>query len=249
MCTERECIDFEIWSDTCEQSWVPKNVYILIKVDELSTVHILSEKAFVWHIRWQFSSLPDIHFLRSRVRNGYHKYSTIRKSAGRSSGEQCRLVRISDLDDTLWISFSGGFTWAIDDLQRLRRFLCLGSEGGTYYQGKGELDKPLFVRKWTLMFCLQARKSWGLRMLKRYWHWLPLAAALKWWKRSKRIPLKAERRNRTQSCSLWLSVPNQKTCQPNELVMQHSQRSAVFPRICSCMFVLSFTRHSHSLFV
>jgi 60 kDa SS-A/Ro ribonucleoprotein len=35
--------------------------------------------------------------------------------------------------------FSGGFSWAVDDMQRLRRFLCLGSEGGTYYQGEKEL--------------------------------------------------------------------------------------------------------------
>ncbi|CAF3532552.1 unnamed protein product [Rotaria socialis] len=34
---------------------------------------------------------------------------------------------------------AGGFTWTVDDLQRLRRFLCLGSEGGTYYQGEKEL--------------------------------------------------------------------------------------------------------------
>lgn len=27
----------------------------------------------------------------------------------------------------------------MDDIQRLRRFLCLGSEGGTYYQGEKEL--------------------------------------------------------------------------------------------------------------
>ncbi|CAF1247317.1 unnamed protein product [Adineta steineri] len=34
---------------------------------------------------------------------------------------------------------AGGFAWAVDDMQRLRRFLCLGSEGGTYYQGEKEL--------------------------------------------------------------------------------------------------------------
>ena len=39
---------------------------------------------------------------------------------------------------TNWFS-SGGFSWAVDDMQRLRRFLCLGSEGGTYYQGEKEL--------------------------------------------------------------------------------------------------------------
>ncbi|UJR26768.1 hypothetical protein I4U23_008083 [Adineta vaga] len=34
---------------------------------------------------------------------------------------------------------AGGFVWTVDDMQRLRRFLCLGSEGGTYYQGEKEL--------------------------------------------------------------------------------------------------------------
>ena len=31
---------------------------------------------------------------------------------------------------------AGGFVWKIDDFARLRRFLILGSEGGTYYQGQ-----------------------------------------------------------------------------------------------------------------
>jgi len=34
---------------------------------------------------------------------------------------------------------AGGFSWAVDDMQRLKRFLCLGTEGGTYYQGEKEL--------------------------------------------------------------------------------------------------------------
>jgi len=34
---------------------------------------------------------------------------------------------------------AGGFVYQIDDLQRLKRFLCLGCEGGTYYQGEKEL--------------------------------------------------------------------------------------------------------------
>lgn len=36
---------------------------------------------------------------------------------------------------------AGGFTWAVDDLKRLRRFLCLGSEDGTYYVQAKELGK------------------------------------------------------------------------------------------------------------
>ena len=30
----------------------------------------------------------------------------------------------------------GGFAWAVDDWTRLRRFLILGSEGGSYYAGE-----------------------------------------------------------------------------------------------------------------
>lgn len=36
---------------------------------------------------------------------------------------------------------AGGFSWQVDDLKRLRRFLCLGSEGGTYYIGEKQLGK------------------------------------------------------------------------------------------------------------
>lgn len=36
---------------------------------------------------------------------------------------------------------AGGFTWQLDDTKRLRRFLCLGSEGGTYYIGEKQLGR------------------------------------------------------------------------------------------------------------
>ena len=36
---------------------------------------------------------------------------------------------------------AGGFTWEVDDMRRLRRFLCLGSEGGTFYIGEKELGR------------------------------------------------------------------------------------------------------------
>ena len=36
---------------------------------------------------------------------------------------------------------AGGFTWAVDDWTRLRRFLILGSEGGSYYAGERELTR------------------------------------------------------------------------------------------------------------
>lgn len=34
---------------------------------------------------------------------------------------------------------AGGYTWEVDDLVRLRRFICLGSEKGSYYVGEAKL--------------------------------------------------------------------------------------------------------------
>ena len=36
---------------------------------------------------------------------------------------------------------AGGFVWKVDDLERLRRFLVLGSEGGTYYAEQKTVGK------------------------------------------------------------------------------------------------------------
>lgn len=36
---------------------------------------------------------------------------------------------------------AGGYTWQVDDMKRLRRFLCLGSEGGTYYVEEKQLGR------------------------------------------------------------------------------------------------------------
>ena len=36
---------------------------------------------------------------------------------------------------------AGGFVWAIDEWARLRRFLILGSEGGSYYAGEWKLTR------------------------------------------------------------------------------------------------------------
>ncbi|XP_006822581.1 RNA-binding protein RO60-like [Saccoglossus kowalevskii] len=36
---------------------------------------------------------------------------------------------------------AGGYVWKVDDFNRLRRFLCLGAEGGSYYVGEKELGK------------------------------------------------------------------------------------------------------------
>lgn len=36
---------------------------------------------------------------------------------------------------------AGGYTFTVDDTARLRRFLVLGTDGGTYYVGAAELTK------------------------------------------------------------------------------------------------------------
>ena len=36
---------------------------------------------------------------------------------------------------------AGGFAWAVDDWARLRRFLVLGSEGGSYYASEKNLTR------------------------------------------------------------------------------------------------------------
>src|SRR5215211_1913960 len=36
---------------------------------------------------------------------------------------------------------AGGFAWAVDDWTRLRRFLVLGSEGGSYYADEWKLTR------------------------------------------------------------------------------------------------------------
>ena len=38
-------------------------------------------------------------------------------------------------------NLAGGHAWQVDDMKRLRRFLCLGSEGGTYYIGEKQLGR------------------------------------------------------------------------------------------------------------
>ena len=35
---------------------------------------------------------------------------------------------------------AGGFAWAVDDWTRLRRFLILGSEGGSFYAARVDAD-------------------------------------------------------------------------------------------------------------
>lgn len=35
---------------------------------------------------------------------------------------------------------AGGFVYEVDDLTRVRRFLCLGTSGGTYYVGEKQMQ-------------------------------------------------------------------------------------------------------------
>lgn len=39
------------------------------------------------------------------------------------------------------VNDAGGYSFQVDDMQRLRRFMVLGSEGGTYYVGEKELGR------------------------------------------------------------------------------------------------------------
>ncbi|XP_058890726.1 RNA-binding protein RO60-like isoform X2 [Acipenser ruthenus] len=43
------------------------------------------------------------------------------------------------LNEQQVLNSAGGFTWEVNDMTRLRRFLCFGSEGGTYYIKEQEL--------------------------------------------------------------------------------------------------------------
>lgn len=45
------------------------------------------------------------------------------------------------LDETQVLNNAGGYTWAVDEFTRLRRFLVLGSQAGTYYQSEKELTE------------------------------------------------------------------------------------------------------------
>ncbi len=47
--------------------------------------------------------------------------------------------QLQPIDPTQVKNSAGGYTWKVDDKCRLRRFLCLGSEGGTYYIKEKEL--------------------------------------------------------------------------------------------------------------
>jgi len=38
-------------------------------------------------------------------------------------------------------NYAGGYGWEVDDWMKLHRFLCLGTEGGTYYVGERELTE------------------------------------------------------------------------------------------------------------
>src|SRR5471032_998211 len=48
---------------------------------------------------------------------------------------------------------AGGYAWAVDDWARLRRFLILGSEGGSYYAGEWKLTRENVA---ALERCLEA---------------------------------------------------------------------------------------------
>lgn len=45
------------------------------------------------------------------------------------------------LNDSQCTNNAGGCVWAVDDMVRLQRFLCLGSEGGSYYTKEVDLTR------------------------------------------------------------------------------------------------------------
>ncbi|XP_074655548.1 RNA-binding protein Ro60-like [Tubulanus polymorphus] len=55
----------------------------------------------------------------------------------RPSGDQ--IPQSQPIDATQVVNLAGGFVWQIDGISRLRRFICLGCEGGTYYASQKEL--------------------------------------------------------------------------------------------------------------
>src|SRR5215204_1009444 len=55
---------------------------------------------------------------------------------------------------------AGGFAWAVDDWTRLRRFLILGSEGGSFYASQWTLTRENATAVWA---CIE---SDGARAVK-----------------------------------------------------------------------------------
>ncbi|XP_077979806.1 RNA-binding protein RO60-like [Glandiceps talaboti] len=53
-----------------------------------------------------------------------------------SSTHQSKKARVDQV-----VNSAGGYVWEVSDMNRLRRFLCLGSEGGTFYIGEKELGR------------------------------------------------------------------------------------------------------------
>lgn len=58
-----------------------------------------------------------------------------------SRSDMARVPQSERLSDKQVRGRAGGFVFEVSDMNRLRRFLCLGSEGGTYYVGEKELGK------------------------------------------------------------------------------------------------------------
>ncbi|KAG2461255.1 60 kDa SS-A/Ro ribonucleoprotein [Polypterus senegalus] len=49
--------------------------------------------------------------------------------------------QLQPLTDKQVVNSAGGYTWEVTDITRLHRFLCFGSEGGTYYIKEEQLGK------------------------------------------------------------------------------------------------------------
>lgn len=74
-----------------------------------------------------------------------HLVNNIMDFERRNDGNDCdtKIVpgQMVQHNDREVMNNAGGYVYKIDDIKRLKRFLCLGSDGGTYYVGEKELTK------------------------------------------------------------------------------------------------------------
>lgn len=52
---------------------------------------------------------------------------------GQDTDDSAAVPQCEPLNDKQVRNAAGGFAWQLDNMARLRRFLIIGSEGGTYY--------------------------------------------------------------------------------------------------------------------
>ena len=73
---------------------------------------------------------------RTELQRGGHECRTCSASARAGVPQSAPIPGSTQVPNS-----AGGFAWAVDDWTRLRRFLILGSEGGSYYASERELTR------------------------------------------------------------------------------------------------------------